>query len=228
MISPPRDSRPDWRAAARDRGFAGLRTRRCAKKWRTFGVSWARTAPTTASRPGGHRTSGGDLSLRALSWPDQGDVPRGGGLAGSVWPARKSGVGLSQCAAAPSRGSGGASDGRPVRRDEPLPGQRRRLGLKEGRGVRGFSGADRRARGPSRGAPSRRNRLSRRRQGPMAAYRLDRGPDLVSGVGQTRRLAQGPSRGRHRPRPFRALLHDARGVRHAAHATPIICANSRP
>ncbi len=26
----------------------------------------------------GHRTSGDDLSLRALSWPDHGDVPRGG------------------------------------------------------------------------------------------------------------------------------------------------------
>ena len=45
----------------------------------------------------------------------------------------------------------------------------------------------------------------------MAAYRLDRGPDLVSGVGQTRRPAQGPSRRRHRPRPFRALLYAAWG-----------------
>src|SRR5271166_3045788 len=44
----------------------------------------------------------------------------------------------------------------------------------------------------------------------MAAYRLDRGADLVSSVGQTRRLAQGPSRRRHRPRPFQALLRDAR------------------
>src|SRR5271165_1282844 len=54
------------------------------------------------------------------------------------------------------------------------------------------------------------DRLSRRRQGPMAAYRLHHRPDLVSGVGQTRRLAQGLSRRRHRPRSFRALLRDAR------------------
>ncbi len=54
------------------------------------------------------------------------------------------------------------------------------------------------------------DRLSCRRQGPMAAYRLDDRPDLVSGVGQTRRLAQGLSRRRHRPRPFQALLRDAR------------------
>ena len=53
------------------------------------------------------------------------------------------------------------------------------------------------------------DRLSCRRQGPMAAYRLDRGPDLVSGVGQTRRLAQGIARRRHRPRPFQALLRAA-------------------
>ena len=83
-------------------------------------------------------------------------------------------------------------------------------GKKEGRGIRGFSGAHRRACRASLRAPSRRNRLSRRRQGPMAAYRLDCGPDLVPGVGQTPRPAQGPSRRRHRPRSFRALLHAAR------------------
>ena len=38
---------------------------------------------------------------------------------------------------------------------------------------------------------------------------LYRGADLVSGVGQTRRFAQGPSRRRHRPRSFRALLQVA-------------------
>jgi transposase len=55
----------------------------------------------------------------------------------------------------------------------------------------------------------------------MAAYRLDRGSDLVSSVGQTRRLAQGPSRRRHRPRPFQALLRaawrQARGSCNAHH-----------
>jgi len=65
------------------------------------------------------------------------------------------------------------------------------------------------------------DRLSRRRQGPMAAYRLDRGPDLVSGVGQTRRLAQGIARRRHRPRSFQALLRaawrQARGSCNAHH-----------
>jgi transposase len=43
------------------------------------------------------------------------------------------------------------------------------------------------------------DRLSRRRQGSMASHRLDRGARLVSGYGQTRRFAQGPSRRRHRP-----------------------------
>ena len=59
-------------------------------------------------------------------------------------------------------------------------------------------------------------RLSRRQQGPMAAYRLDRGSDLVSGVGQTRRPAQRLSRRRHRPRPFEAPLRDARRQARAA------------
>ena len=36
-----------------------------------------------------------------------------------------------------------------------------------------------------------------------------RGADLVSGVSQTRRSAQGPSRRRHRPRSFQALLRAA-------------------
>src|SRR5208337_2192730 len=62
------------------------------------------------------------------------------------------------------------------------------------------------ARGASSRAPSRRNRLSRRRQGPMAPHRLDHGPDLVSSDGQTRRLAQGLSRRGRRSRPFQALL----------------------
>ena len=181
---------------------------------------------------GGHRTSGDDLSLRALPRPDHGVVSRRGDLTGSIWPARESGGGLSQCAAAHSRGPGGAGDGRPVRRSDALSRQRRRLGQEEGRGVRGCRGADRRARGASLRAPSpgRRagDRLSRRRQGPMAAYRLDDRPDLVSGVGQTRRLAQGLSRRRHRPRPFQALLRDARRRQARAHATPITCANSRP
>ncbi len=57
---------------------------------------------------------------------------------------------------------------------------------------------------------------------------LDRGSDLISGVGQTRRPAQGPSRRRHRPRPFKPYYAMPGGVRHAAHATPITCANSRP
>src|SRR5271166_3541877 len=70
----------------------------------------------------------------------------------------------------------------------------------------GCRGADRRARGASSRAPSRRNRLSRRRQGPMAPHRLDHGPDLVSSDGQTRRLAQGLSRRGRRSRPFQALL----------------------
>ena len=70
----------------------------------------------------------------------------------------------------------------------------------------------------SPGAPSRRNRLSRRRQGPMAAHRLDRGPDLVSAVGQAGRLAQGLSGWRGRARPFQTRLPMAQGPPRALNA----------
>ena len=57
---------------------------------------------------------------------------------------------------------------------------------------------------------------------------LDRGSDLVSGVGQTPRPAQEPSRRRHRPRSFLALLHAARRRQARGSCNAIICANSRP
>ena len=45
---------------------------------------------------------------------------------------------------------------------------------------------------------------------PLAAYRLDGRPDLVSGVGQARRVAQGLSRRGGRPRSLQTLLRAAR------------------
>ncbi len=180
------------------------------------------------SRGSWSSTSGDDLSLRALPRPDHGDFPEGVTASAQYGP-RESGGGLSQCAAAHCRGPGGV----------PICSARRGfVPTASSPGARGRPRSSRRSR---RGSPRSwreprcvtsieepGDRLSRRRQGPMAAYRLDDRPDLVSGVGQTRRPAQGLSRRRHRPRPFRALLCAARGVRHAAHATPITCANSRP
>ncbi len=71
------------------------------------------------------------------------------------------------------------------------PGQPYDLGEGQGGGVCGGGGAHRRPCRASAGAPSRRNWLSRRRQGAMAAHRLDRDPDLLSGVGEAGAIAQG-------------------------------------
>ena len=108
------------------------------------------------------------------------------------------------------------------------PGQRRRLGLKEGRGIRGFSGAHRRARGAS------------------CVRHLDETGFRVAGKGQWLHTASTAGLTSYRvsakrgdlPKGLRGgvIVHDhfkpyyamPGGVRHAAHATPIICANSRP
>ena len=132
----------------------------------------------------GHRTPGLDLLLRGLRLRDEGRVSRGRRRGCPIRRADQSGGDLSQRPAADSRGPGRPDDERSVRRAASLPRQPHDLGGRQGGGVGRGGGAYRRPCGAGAGAPCRRNRLSRRRQRAMAAYGLDRGPDLLSGVGE--------------------------------------------
>jgi hypothetical protein len=88
--------------------------------------------------------------------------------------------------------------------------------------------AHRRTRRRGEGSPSRRNRLSRRRQAAMAAHDVEPDPHLLSRRGNARRGPRGIARGRRRARPLSPLIAAAGWTRSPTpSATPISCANSR-
>ncbi len=146
------------------------------------------------------------------------DFPAGVAAPAQSGAAHPGGGGLSQRPAVDSGGPGRPDHERLVRRAASLPGQpdglgeRHGLGERQGGGVRRGDGAHRRACGGRPGSSSRRSfddaqdgfRIAGQTQ--WLHTRVDRDPDLLSGVGKARRRAGGPRRRGCRARPFQALL----------------------